>query len=95
MSSGLGCRDLQGEERPQVGFCFLAEGKQDLYSGKKEEKTQPDFPRVVAGILDGVTIYIMHCKSDVGEIRRAYQSSHRAEVRALVEKEGLGQRLSC
>jgi hypothetical protein len=57
-------------------------------SGEEEEKTQPYFHSShCEGMLDGVTVYIMHCKSDVrGLYDGPISQVIGAEVRALVEK---------
>jgi len=58
---------------------------------RKKKKLNPIPLESLRGILNGVTVYIMHCKSDVGG-KYSGPISHviGAEVRALVEKKGLG-----
>lgn len=58
---------------------------------RKKKKLNPIPLESLRGILDGVTVYIMHCKSDVGGLYDGPISQViGAEVRALVEKKGLG-----
>lgn len=58
---------------------------------RKRKKLNPISLDSLRGMLDGVTIYIMHCKSDVGgKYDGPINQVIGAEVRALVEKKGLG-----
>lgn len=58
---------------------------------KKKKKLNPIPLESLRGTLDGVTAYIMHCKSDVGgKYAGPINQVIGAEVRALVEKKGLG-----
>ena len=58
---------------------------------RKKKKLNPIPLESLRGMLNGVTVYIMHCKSDVGG-KYDGPISHviGTEVRALVEKKGLG-----
>ena len=58
---------------------------------RKKKKLNPISIGLLRGVLDGVTVYIMHCKSDVGgKYDRPISQVIGAEVTALVEKKGLG-----
>ena len=58
---------------------------------RKKKKLNPIPLESLRDILGGVTIYIMHCKSDVGgKYDGPISQVIGAEVRALVEKKGLG-----
>lgn len=58
---------------------------------RKKKKLNPIPLESLRGMLDGVTIYIMHCKSDVGgKYDGPISQVIGAEVTALVEKKGLG-----
>lgn len=58
---------------------------------RKKKKLNPISLESLRGMLDGVTVFIMHCKSDVGGVYDG-PISHviGAQVRALVEKKELG-----
>lgn len=58
---------------------------------RKKKKLNPIPLESLRGMLDGVTVFIMHCKSDVGGVYDG-PISHviGAQVRALVEKKELG-----
>jgi len=61
---------------------------------RKKKKLNPIPLESLRGILDGVTIYIMHCKSDVGgRYSGPISQVIGAEVRALVEKKELGVKI--
>ena len=58
---------------------------------RKRKKLNPISLDSLRGMLNGVTVYIMHCKSDVGGIYdEPINQIIGAEVRALVEKRELG-----
>jgi len=58
---------------------------------RKKKKLNPIPLESLQGMLDGVTVHIMHCKSDVGgKYSGPISQVIGAEVRALVEKKGLG-----
>ena len=58
---------------------------------KKRKKLNPISLDSLRGILNGVTVYIMHCKSDVGgKYDGPINQVIGAEVRALIEKKSLG-----
>ena len=58
---------------------------------RKKKKLNPISLESLRGVLDGVTVHIMHCKSDVGgKYDGPISQVIGAEVRALVEKKGLG-----
>lgn len=58
---------------------------------RKKKKLNPIPLEALRGMLDGVTVYIMHCKSDVGgKYDGPISEVIGAEVRALVEQRGLG-----
>ena len=74
------------------GTLVVAEGGQGPDTrARKKKKLNPISLESLRGVLDGVTIYIMHCKSDVGgKYDGPINQVIGAEVRALVEKKGLG-----
>lgn len=58
---------------------------------RKKKKLNPIPLEALRGMLDGLTVYIMHCKSDVGgKYDGPISEVIGAEVRALVEQRGLG-----
>ena len=58
---------------------------------RKKKKLNPVPLESLRGILDGMTVHIMHCKSDVGgKYDGPISQVIGTEVRALVEKKGLG-----
>jgi len=58
---------------------------------RKKKKLNPISLESLRGILNGVTVHIMHCKSDVGgKYDGPISQVIGAEVRALIEKKGLG-----
>ena len=58
---------------------------------RKKKKLNPISLESLRGVLDGVTVHIMHCKSDVGgKYDGPISQVIGAEVSALVEKKGLG-----
>jgi cAMP phosphodiesterase len=58
---------------------------------RKRKKLNPISLDSLCGMLNGVTVYIIHCKSDVGgKYDGPISQVIGAEVRALVEKKGLG-----
>ena len=58
---------------------------------RKKKKLNPIPLESLRGILHGVTIHIMHCKSDVGgQYDGPINQVIGTEVRAMVEKKGLG-----
>jgi len=58
---------------------------------RKKKKLNPISLESLRGMLDGVTVYIMHCKSDVGgKYDGPISQVIGAEVRTLVEKKSLG-----
>ena len=58
---------------------------------RKKKKLNPIPLESLRGVLDGVTVYIIHCKSDVGgRYDGPISQVIGVEVRALVEKKGLG-----
>jgi cAMP phosphodiesterase len=58
---------------------------------RKKKKLNPISLESLRGVLDDVTVYIMHCKSDVGgKYDEPINQVIGAEVRALIEKKGLG-----
>ena len=76
----------------QLASVVVAEGDMgpDIRARKKK-KLNPVSIESLRGILDGVTVYIMHCKSDVGgKYDGPISQVIGAEVTALVEKKGLG-----
>jgi len=69
----------------------VAEGAGPDTRARKKQKLNPISIESLRGMLDGVTVYIMHCKSDVGgRYDGPISQVIGAEVRALVEKKGLG-----
>ena len=76
----------------QSASMVITEGKTgpDTWARKKK-KPNPIPLESLRGVLDGVTAYIMHCKSDVGgQYDGPISQVIGAEVRALAEKKGLG-----
>lgn len=71
---------------------FVVEGELGPDTRARRKKRLNSIPlEALRGILDGVTVFIMHCKSDVGELYEG-PINHviETEVRALVERKGLG-----
>jgi len=76
----------------QSASVVVAEGKTGPDTrARKKKKLNPIPLESLQGMLDGVTAYIMHCKSDVGgQYDGPISQVIGAEVRSLVEKKGLG-----
>jgi len=61
---------------------------------RKKQKLNPVSIESLRGMLEGVTVYIMHCKSDVGaKYDGPISQVIGDEVRTLVEKKGLGAKI--
>ena len=76
----------------QSASLLVAEGgKRPDTRARKRKRLNPVSLDSLRGVLNGVTVYIMHCKSDVGgKYDEPIDQIIGAEVRALVEKKGLG-----
>jgi len=75
----------------QSACVVVAEGKTGPDTRARKKKLNPIPLESLQGMLDGVTVYIMHCKSDVGgQYDGPISQVIGAEVRSLVEKKGLG-----
>ena len=75
----------------QTASVILAErGTGPDTRARKKKKFNPIPLELLRGMLDGVRVYIMHCKSDVGgKYDGPVSQVIGAEVRALAEKKGL------
>ena len=76
----------------QSASVVVAEGKTGPDARvRKKKKLNPISLESLRGMLDGVTAYVMHCKSDLGgQYDGPISQVIGAEVRALAEKKGLG-----
>ena len=76
----------------QSASVVVAEGKTGPDTRiRKKKKLNPIPLDSLRGMLDGVTVYVMHCKSDVGgQYDGPISQVIGAEVRSLAEKKGLG-----
>jgi len=89
---GLALEVYKVKNNLQSTFVVVAEGKTGPDTrARKKKKLNPIPLESLRGMLDGVTVYIMHCKSDLGgQYDGPISEVIGAEVRALAEKKGLG-----